>query len=475
MHRDVPSRSLSGPAIVVACVFVARLASSGPDVSQRATAGTHVLIPARTGTQVVDADFPRQAVAAPAPASPLLSKLRRLPGVVDVKEARADAKVFSEAYDVTFEQPVDHGNPGGAKFAQHVFVSHVGDDKPVLLATEGYASRGGGSGGELQPILGANLVTVEHRYFGRSMPSPVNWTFLTVKQSADDLHAIVLALKTIYAGKWVSSGVSKGGQTALFFKCYYPDDVDATVAYVAPVNLHREDPRVNRFVETVGDEAARKKIRDLQLALFDREEELLPLVKAEAEKRKWTFGLGLAAAYEYGILEYPYAFWQYGANPAEIPAPDAPAEALVANYNKVGALYYYSDQGKKQFEAFMYQAFTEIGYYNYDTAPFLGHMKALKDASNTVLAPDGASLAYNAATMAFVYDFLRYKANRVVYVYGGLDMWSGTQMQLLGRTDAVKIVVENGHHNARVAAFSPAQKEQFYSALERWLGLKLPR
>lgn len=418
----------------------------------------------------------RQQAGAPAAApSALLGMLRKLPGVVDVKDARADAKIFSEAYDLTFEQPVDHRNPAGPKFSQHVFVSHVASDKPVLLATEGYASRGGGSGGELQRILGANVVTVEHRFFGRSIPSPVDWTFLTVRQSADDLHAVVMALKAIYTGKWVSSGVSKGGQTSLFYKCYYPDDMDATVAYVAPMNLHREDPRVNRFIATVGDEAARKKIGDLQLALFDREDEVLPLVRAEAEKRKWTFGLGLAAAYEYGILEYPYAFWQYGTNPADIPAPDAPADVLAAHYNKVGALYYYSDQGKKQFEAFMYQAFTEIGYYNYDTAPFQGHMKALKDASNTVLAPEGAPLAYNAATMAFVYDFLRYKASRVIYIYGELDTWSSTQMELLGRTDAVKVVVQNGHHNSRVAAFSPAQKDLFYSTLERWLGLKLVR
>jgi len=44
-----------------------------------------------------------------------------------------------------------------------------------------------------------------------------------------------------------------------------PDDVGVTVAYVAPVNVTQEDPRINRFIETVGDEATRKKVKDYQL------------------------------------------------------------------------------------------------------------------------------------------------------------------------------------------------------------------
>ena len=389
-------------------------------------------------------------------------------------EARSDSQLFKEAYEVMFEQPLDHQNPGGEKFQQRIFVSHNDYAKPVLLGTEGYAARGN-SGGELQRILGGNQVAVEHRFFGRSMPSPVKWEFLTVKQSADDLHAIVSALKKLYPGKWVSSGASKGGQTALFYKCHYPDDVDATVAYVAPLNVAQEDPRIYQFLQTTGDEATRKKIKEFEIAMFKREDEILPLVKEQAERRHWTFAMGLSAAYEYGILEYPYAFWQYGTRVADVPAPDAPAEKLVEHYNRVNTLYYYSDQGKKQFEPFLYQAFTEMGYYNYDITDFKPYMKTLKDPSNLVICPDGAKIVYNPATMAFVYHFLQYQANHVAYIYGELDAWSATQMQLIGRTDAIKIIVADSHHGARVSAFSPEQKELFYSNLDRWLDLKVNR
>lgn len=401
-------------------------------------------------------------------------RLRALPGVIEVREARNNAESFRESYELRFSQTLDHANPEAGTFEQRVYVSHADYDKPVLLSTAGYAARGN-SGGELQRLLGGNLVTVEHRFFGESVPSPCAWKYLTIKQSADDLHTVVTALKTLYPGKWVSSGRSKGGQTALFYKCYHPNDVDVVVAYVAPVNLAQEDPRVTQFIETAGDRATRKKIKDFQIALFEREDEILPLIQAEAERRRWTFAMGLSAAYEYGVLEYPYAFWQFGTNAEDIPAPDASIEALAAHYNRVGTLRFYSDQGKRQFEPFLYQAFTEMGYYNYDITDFKAHMKTLKNPSNLAICPDDATIVYNPTTMAFVHHFLQYKADRVVYIYGEHDAWSATQIQLLGRTDALKIVVADVHHGASIRGSSPQQEELFYAHMERWLGMKLTR
>jgi hypothetical protein len=226
----------------------------------------------------------------------------------------------------------------------------------------------------------------------------------------------------------------------------------------------------------VGDETTRARIKDFQIAMFKREDEILPLVKDQAEKKNWTFSMGLSEAYEYGVLEYPFAFWQYGSvKPADIPALDAPAEKLFEHLAKTNAVFYYSDQGKKAFEPFQYQAFTEIGYYNYDITDFKAHMKTLKNPTNQVLCPAEAKIVYDPAPMADVYHFLQYHGDRIIYIYGELDPWSATGIQLIGRTDAVKFVVKNGHHGSRVRDFLPEQKELFYSTLERWLGLTLAR
>lgn len=418
----------------------------------------------------------QQPQAAPATSpSELLQKVRSLPGVVEARATRVDAKSFAEAYEVMFEQPVDHRKPAGAKFRQRLFLAHAGYDRPVVLVTEGYGAYGSRAG-ELTRLLGANQVNVEHRFFGRSVPAPLDWADLTVRNSAADLHAIVRILKTLYPGKWVSTGASKSGQTALFYKCFYPDDMDATVPYSAPINIAQEDPRLYRFLETVGDAETRARIRDYQRALFRREDELLPLVAKWATERKWTASLGLPEAYEYGVLEYPFAFWQYGTlKAADIPAADAPAQALFDHYQKINSFYFYTDQGQKAFEPFMYQAFTEIGYYNYDLSAFRDVMKVLKSPTNQVLCPKGAKIVFDPATMDRVYRFLQYEADRVLYIYGDLDTWAATRVPLIGRTDAVAIVVAGTHHGVGMRDFSPEEKELAYGALERWLGLKLPR
>jgi len=403
----------------------------------------------------------------------LFQKLKALPGVQDVSPARGNRQA-GEAYDVTLLQPLDHRYPGGEMFPQHIFVSHAGFDRPTILATEGYAARGAGSGGELGRILnGANVVTVEHRFCGRSVPaSPIPWKHLTVKQSADDLHTVTALMKTIYKGKWISTGASKGGQTALFYKCYYPGDMDAVVAYVAPINIAQEDPRIYRFIRTIGDAETRQKIKNYQIALLKNKDRLVPLIQKQDEAHNVTYAMGIEAAFEYGVLEYPFAFWQYGTPPVEIPSADAPVEALLAHYNKVGAMRYYSDQGRKPFEPFMYQAFTEIGYYNYDIDEFKG-LLSLKNPTNQVLCPAGAEITYDPSAMAFVYNFLQYHADRVVYIYGELDMWSATQIELIGRTDALKFIVKDAHHGAGVRGFSDEQKALFFEKMEKWLGLEL--
>ena len=100
---------------------------------------------------------------------------------------------------------------------------------------------------EMEPSLAfdTNTVIVEHRFQGRSLPatSDLRWTSLSVENGAGDLHAIVTTFKKLYPGRWVSTGASKGGATAVSHRFLSPDDVDGTIAYVAPASLARKDPR----------------------------------------------------------------------------------------------------------------------------------------------------------------------------------------------------------------------------------------
>ena len=405
----------------------------------------------------------------------LQARLKALRDVEDVIPTTADTAFFKAGYELRVRQPLDHSNPGGKSFLQSVYVYHVDYDRPVVYVTEGYASRGSAKPNELTGLLRANQITVEHRFFGKSRPDSLEWKYLTTEQAAEDHHHITLLLKTLYGGAWVSTGISKGGQTTLFYRYYFPHDVDASVAYVAPVNLSQEDPRIIKFLRTVGTEQVRDKLKQFQIALLRRENEVLPLVDELARKKGYTFSIGRTLAYEYSVLEFPCGFWQYGHSPDEIPAPDAPPDSLLKALDRVASLFYYSDRGIQMFEPFQYQAYTEIGYYGYDIADFKPYLTVLKNPTNIILAPKNTELKFNPEVMYDVYTWLRDHGNNILYIYGETDLWGATAMELSGKTNAVKIVKPGGSHTTRIMNLPPEQKELVYSTLEQWLGVTIVR
>ena len=180
--------------------------------------------------------------------------------------------------------------------------------------------------------------------------------------------------------------------------------------------------------------------------------------------------------YEYAVLEYEFAFWQYGSvKCADIPAADSPVKQLLDHLDATNAIYYYSDGGIKQFLPFIYQAYTEVGYYNYDITELKPYLKAVKNPTNLVLAPKDAKIVFNPATMQKVINFLQYEGNNIAYIYGEMDTWSSTSIQLIGRTDAIKLVKKGGYHGTRIRDLSQEQQDLFYSSMERWLDMKLNR
>src|SRR5438477_387591 len=76
-------------------------------------------------------------------------------------------------------------------------------------------------------------------------------------------HAIVSALSTIYPGAKIAAGESKGGMTAVYYRRFFPDDVTATVAFVAPDMFAVPDTRFDGFFDTVGDASCRQAVRDI--------------------------------------------------------------------------------------------------------------------------------------------------------------------------------------------------------------------
>lgn len=408
------------------------------------------------------------------PDSGLHERLLSLPGVT-VKKIAPDS-LFSEAYELRIEQPLDHQNPGGEKFTQRIYLSHRDFARPMVLVTEGYSAKKNYSL-ELSKILKANQIVVEHRYFGESRPDSLKWEYLNIRQAAEDHHRIVELFKPIYKGKWINTGISKGGQTAMFHRRFYPDDVEVSVCYVAPLNFAQEEPRIHRFLETVDGAECREKIKQFQRRVLKQRDQLLPLAKWYSKGKGYSYPMGLEMAFEYAVLEYSFAFWQWGASPCDsIPGEDASPDQLLDHLIKVAGFDLFSEADVKYYEPFQYQAYTEIGYYNYRTADFADLLKAAPpNASNRILAPQNVPLTFRPEVMRDVHEWIQTEGNNMLFIYGELDTWSASAVETGGKTNAVKVVQKGGSHKTRINTLPEPGRELALSTLEQWLDMKIER
>ena len=305
--------------------------------------------------------------------SQLYSWLTTLPDI-EVRQVTPD-KIFTEAYEIFITQPIDHNNPDGPKFKEQLFLSHVDKDKPMVIELDGYAVDNRTT--ELAKILNCNQIMVEHRYFGESVPSPFDWKYLTIKQAADDQHRIIELFKEYYNGKWISSGISKGGSCVIFHRYFYPNDVDVSVPYVGPLNYSIDDQRVYEWIKSVSTPECREKVFNFQKLCFEKRDELYPMFLKNAEDKKLTYNIvGYEKAYEYSILEYSFAYWQWSdGDCSKIPDDTSSLEEIWEQLSAYGGVTYFDDQDIIGIQPFFYQCYTEFGYYAYEVDQFKDYIK----------------------------------------------------------------------------------------------------
>ena len=175
----------------------------------------------------------------------IIQALSAIEGITDAELQYTDDEKDS-IYFFYFEQPIDHHHPEYGTFKQQVSMKFLDYDKDVVLYTHGYdmpSTAAKFTDVDLREHLKANMVKVEHRYFGLSLPGAMgdlDYTFLDAEQQSYDLHNIVQALKQHFfkTGKWVSTGTSKDGITSALY-AYYSDlngwkDIDVFVPFCAP-------------------------------------------------------------------------------------------------------------------------------------------------------------------------------------------------------------------------------------------------
>lgn len=418
----------------------------------------------------------------------ILEKLKQIPQVSDIQKLEVD--FFEEYYQFWFEQPVDHNDPAKGTFKQKVLLGHKKANAPVVAELEGYKIWTE-QPGELAKLFDGNQLTIEHRFFDKSVPAGnIPWEYLTIKQAATDHHEIIQAIrKNLYpASKWITTGISKGGQTTLFHRYFYPEDVDISVPYVAPLNLEYIDPRLEKFLSKLGANKLsfndvmsggstqsdyRWNIRDFQMLCFRNLDKLTPMLQELAQDRGYTYNRvgGVERALKLIILEYPFAFWQWGASCDEIPAADTEDMDFVFDYLvKISSPDFFEDRYIVEMQPFFYAALTEIGMYAYNTKSFKKYFKDEKEIDFSFAMPDGVKRKpFNTKQMQDINKWLQTDAKNILLIYGGKDPWYATAVDPKENWNCRKYVAADLDHKCRIKDFDPVSKEDLIETLKGWL------
>ncbi len=381
---------------------------------------------------------------------------------------------FGAAYELKIRQPIDHTAPEKGHFYQRAYLTHKGFDRPTIICTEGY-QRPANRMYELTELLSANQIDVEHRYFGESIPENADYEYLNLEQATADLHHINQLFRQIYDGKWISTGISKGGQTTIYYRYFYPNDVDVSVPYVAPMNMALEEKRIYEFLDTVGTKECRQKIYDIQKRILTNHEESLSKLAWYGKGAGLEFSyLTEAEAFEYAILEYPFSFWQWGHDCAEIPAKNAPLDEILIHFLGISGMDFFADKSMTDYASHYWQAGDQMGYYSYRTDDFKGLLKALpmKPNPTAIFMPEeGEAMNFDGKLPTKVKQWVDLNGDNMLYINGDSDTWSSTAVRPSGKTNAVFFFMPGtDHRKARIKNMTEASKAKLVKTLSEWLG-----
>ena len=403
--------------------------------------------------------------------SAFITRIKALPGVVDVEKMKV-AGNWKGKYRISFLQSVNHKDSTDGFFLQRIYLNHKDFDQPMVIVTEGYGAAYGEIPmyqTEVTGIVDGNQLLVEHRYFGTSVPENLNWDHLTVANAAADHHAIIETFDDLYDEQWISTGISKGGQTVMFHKSLYPDDVDFSVPYVCPLNFGVEDGRHEPYIAKNGSRKERKAIKEFQLRLLQQKDSLMPMFKNFIRENELDFRIPVEEVYDFCVLEYSFAFWQWMADVENIPEKDADNEAVFKHFMAVASPDYFNSGG--DYLPFFVQAAREIGYYGYDTKDFEEYL-SISTAENYlyhVFLPDSLHYEYEEKAMQKVQQYFEENDPRMIFIYGEYDPWTASGVEFKNKKNMMKVVKEGGTHATRIANLPDEQKQLVIDRMNQWL------
>ncbi len=397
---------------------------------------------------------------------------------ISTEQADSLKERFKEHYVVYFSQPADHQNSSSPRFRQKVCIMFRGFDRPTILSCQGYDINGmaGRDSHSLADSLNANIVAVEHRNFGSSMIVPKDLKYETLEQESADLHTVFTTMKKLLPGKWMSSGVSKGGETSIYYNYMYPEDMDLGAAFCSPFLTSLYDVRAGKYMfEESGSAAERQTMMDGIAKYLENGEQGLYKDYCDSLAKK---GEEIPNFSEYVFNACEVYFWAFSYSIGE------DRKKYVPDLNDKEELY-------RQW----YRLLTDnrdfgTTFYGVDCSKWQGFFKYDYEAISSLL--EGTSFNERDATLLFLpkedrwvfdtYDnyhnsrllnnYLPYTTKPTLFVYSKDDPWTGARPERINPLSTRMIINPNGIHNDRIfdkGLYPPAVTQEILTFLRQYI------
>jgi len=431
-----------------------------------------------------------------------------------------------------FDQRVDHFSRDPKTFKQLYYMSteFYKPGGPIYLYNAGEGPNAPWTlGGHLAVLANKTnglIISIEHRYYGHSVPvsdlSTENMRYLTTAQSLEDMayfirHVDIPAAKE--NRKWITVGGSYPANLAVWMRLKYPDLVFATYSSSAPVRAK------NNFYEydlAVGDGLPPACSESLRAAVEHIDNVIEKGDKKDIEELKAKFGLEIVrdnTDFVSAMTDAPSYLVQYGdldgiqAKLCDLPAAQNVTEIVEAlgkfqqfwmTKMDINATSYNGDDGnsinlgdnEKGSRQWFWQTCTEYGYWQTaPPAPLPRHrsryinIKYYEDSCHQTFAPSPSGfhvpLHANVHKIDAKYHSEHIKVARVVFVNGELDPWRRLSVSAPDAPPRSSMplqgvfVVQDGHHctdlsgNSREDGKSVKEVRKGVEAyIMRWLGIK---
>ncbi|WP_354640923.1 S28 family serine protease [Kitasatospora camelliae] len=401
--------------------------------------------------------------------------IEHVPGLTVLEERPAAPGL--RFFVLQLRQPIDHRHPEAGTFQQRITLLHKAVDRPTVLWTGGYQVPLDPARSEPATLLDGNQLNVEQRFFGTSVPSATDYRTLTIEQAADDHHRVVEAFRSVYRGRWISAGGSKGGMATVYHRRFHPGDVDGSIAYSAPDNVDdREDSAYLDFLATAGTPECRAALRTVQREALLRRDELVARYADRAARDGTGFTVIGSAdkAFEIAVLRLPFTFWQSGGQAAcpTVPGTGTPTDDLDRWIDRTGRLTVYTDRVARDFIPYFYQLGTQMGYFDVETAHLADLLRYPGATEPRSFVPRDIPMRHQPGAMRDIDRWVRTAGTRLLFLNGRLDPSVAEPFRLgPGSRDSYVLWDPDAAHATRIGELPDAERAVATATLMRWAGL----